>query len=363
MKIAIDYRLAILNPKSGMGVYVSSLTNYLKRLDKVNEYKVLTYTQDFSKKSSLGKVVELCKELYFVNVKLPLLLRRDYDLLYSPNPPAPIFSPVPLVLTIPDLSFWYEKKMNFLIKLYLFLIYFISAHRAKVITTFSENSKEDINKFLKIPKDRIPLVQPAIKKRFFKEITAKQLKSITKKYKIGKKYIISVPGSFIQRKNPEVLLEVFRKLPEKLKNSYLLVFVGNSKGANFEKFKALVKRLRLSDKVIFTGYIPEEDLIALYRGATISVFTSLYEGFGLPPLESMALGTPVIAYRNSSLPEIVGSAGILVNNKNELKSTTTSLLKSKNLRKKFSRLGRQRAKKFSWEKSAAKMLKIFNQFK
>ncbi len=360
MRIAVDYRLVTMNPKSGMGVYVKEIVSTLRLIDKANVYKTFTFDFRSIKKPLISKLADLVKEHYFVNVMLPFLLRKKYDLLYSPNPPSPIFCPVPVVLTIPDLSFLHDTQMNFFVKLYLFFVYYLSVRRAQEITTFSENSKRDIVKFLKVNSEKVSIITPAVNKNFYKKLSQKKLKKVMEKFGINAKYILSVPGSFIERKNAKDLLLAYNLLPARFKKNYLLVFVGNASGPNFERFKQLVQKLKLGKRVIFTGYISEADLVALYQGAVISVFTSLYEGFGLPPLESMAAGTPVIVYKNSSLPEVVGNAGVLVENRDELTKSILNLLKNKKRRIRFARLGREKAKEFSWEKSAKKMRDLFS---
>ncbi len=349
MNIGVDYRLAKTNPYSGMGVYVSQIVKNLTKIDAKNTYLLLGNKNLISQKS-WGKLVALFKELAWVNFGiLNLISEKKIGLLYFPNPPSPLFSSVPVILTIPDLSFYWDRTMNPLLKIYLFILYFFSAQRATEITTFSLNSKRDISKFLHVPQRKISIISPAVKTTFVKKRVKRQ------------KYILSVPGSFVPRKNVLDLVEVFSSLPVKLKRKYNLVLVGNRKDGYFRMFHKSIKNKPDIGRVVFTGYVSEKELIELYSGASVLVSTSLYEGFSLTPLEAMACGVPVVAYKNSSLTEIVGNAGILISGKDKLRNAILRVLSDVSLRKKLIRMGRERAKVFSWERSSYDMLKLIGE--
>lgn len=357
MKIAVDIRL-LHNPNSGMGVYLSEVLRRLKIIRSKNDYYYLDYK--LPKRNLLEKVLDLMYEQLWMQLLVPQILRKEnVKLLYSPNPPTSLFATIPIVLTIPDLSFYFDPGLNWFIKSYLYFEYKLSALKAKKITTFSESSKKDIADILKVNLSKIEIVSPAIKEAFGRKLAGSKLEQIKKKFGIRKKYILSIPGTFIPRKNVNDLLLSFNSLPPKIKKNFNLVFVGNNKHSSLHEFSSQVQKLQLEDYVIVTGYISEEELKALYQGAFMFVITSLYEGFGLPPLEAMSLNAPVIAYDNSSLSEIVGDAGIKVKDRVTLKMAILDLITKNKLRNELIKKGLSQVKKYDWDKSIQKLSQIF----
>ena len=357
MKIALDIRL-LNNPNSGMGVYLSEVLSRLKTTHSKNDYYYLDYK--LPKRNLIEKVLDLIYEQFWIQLLVPQILRKqNTKLLYSPNPPTSLFVTIPIVLTIPDLSFYFDPSLNWFIKTYLYWVYKLSALKAKKITTFSESSKKDIVDILKVNPNKIEIVSPAIKETFGQRLADSKVEQIKKKFGIGKKYILSIPGTFIPRKNASDLLLSFDSLPLKTKKDFNLVFVGNTSHPSFNEFMNNVRQLHLEDYVIATGYILEEELKALYLGAFMFVVTSLYEGFGLPPLEAMLLKVPVIAYDNSSLSEIVGKAGLKVKDKVGLKMAMLDLITKNKLRQKLIKKGLSQVKKYNWDKSVQKLIQIF----
>ena len=156
------------------------------------------------------------------------------------------------------------------------------------------------------------------------------------------------------------LLYAYKKLPVLVKSKTLLVMVGNKLDTHYKKFMENNSKTKIISSTIFSGQVEDSELKDLYQSAKMFVLPSLYEGFGLPPLEAMACGTPVIVYRNSSLPEIVGDAAILVNNKIELRNSILSLLKNINLCNRYINLGFHRVNHYSWKKSGVIISKFLN---
>lgn len=357
MKIAVDTRL-LHNQKSGMGIYLSEVLNRLKAISSRDEYYYLEYK--LPKRNLLEKILDLIYEQLWIQLLVPQILRKEKpQLLYSPNPPTPLFIGIPVVLTIPDLSFYFDTSLKWFVKSYLFWVYKISAIKATKITTFSESSKKDIVKVLKVDPDKIEIVSPAIKEIFGQKLSSDKLEQIKAEFGIKKRYILSVPGTFITRKNVCDLLLGFDSLPLGVKKDFILVFVGNNKHSSFKEFMDKIRQLRLQDYVIVTGYTSEEQLRALYQGASIFVITSLYEGFGLPPLEAMYQKVPVISYDNSSLSEIVGEAGLKVKNISGLKEAMLELITNKKIRYDLIEKGIKQVRKYDWDKSVQKLNQIF----
>ena len=357
MTIGVDYRLATQHP-GGMGVYIRNLIKGLQKSDKENRYILLDNNQKTISKSTLGKLWGVVSEQYWIQIHLlGEITKKRMRILFSPNPPVPIFAPVPIILTIPDMAFYFDQQIKGLVRIYLFLTYLVSAHKADVITTFSQASKKDIQRILKVKNDKVIVIPLAAADIFHpgSKVSARELQT---KYKITKPYILSTPGSLIPRKNVAGLLQAFKLLPPSLRNNYQLVVCAITDSSYYNDIHELTEELGLAKNVIYTGYIEPESqqLVELYRGATIFVFPSLYEGFGLPPLEAMKCGIPVIVGNNSSLPEVVNGAGILVDNLQQLAKAIVKIHSNKVLYRRLKTAGIKRAKVYSWT-ATAKMFK------
>jgi len=246
------------------------------------------------------------------------------------------------------ISRWYWKR----------LVPF-SAARSTIILTVSESSKRDIIELLGVSPNRIKVIPlaPAEIYRPLKDVHFR--KTLYEKYKIPGPYIFSL-ATIEPRKNFMTLVKSFKILKELVKRSHFLVISG-SKAWNFPELFQLVKRLELEREVLFTGYVPEEDKVILYNGCEFFVYPSLYEGFGLTPLEAMACGKAVIASKISSLPEIIGEAGILVDPTNEFAfaHAIKLLLDNPKLRQEYEEKSLERAKNFSWKSTAQKTLEFY----
>lgn len=351
MKIVVDCQLAQNNPRSGMGIYVSEIVKELSKIDKKNEL-VCFSREEKPPQGFLSLAGEIfTKQVLFSN----FVEENKVDVCYIPNPPVSLLVTKPVVLTIPDMSFWFDNTFSSPLKAFLLVRYFLSAHKAKIITTFSENSKEDIVRILKVNPKKIKIISPAVKDSF-KKLAVRKKKSTELDH-----YFLVVAGTFIPRKNVEALLIAFDGLPKEIKEKYKIVAVGNNKDHHFQKFKDWCQEKNFLKYIEFTGYITEAKLVSLYKNAALSVFPSLYEGFGLPPLESMICGTSVIAYNNSSLKEIVGRSGVLVNNANELKVAIEKLLGDSAYKNGLIKKGRKQAGKYSYQRSAKELLQCLKQ--
>ncbi|MFA5809246.1 MAG: glycosyltransferase family 1 protein, partial [Thermoleophilia bacterium] len=166
---------------------------------------------------------------------------------------------------------------------------------------------------------------------------------------------------FIAHKNVDTLVNAYSTLSSKLRTRYSLVLAGDTK-ADWKDVKKEAGRRGVGERVLFPGFIEDQDLPALFSSADLFVFPSLYEGFGLPPLEAMACGTPVICSNSSSLPEVIGDGGLLVAPRPAaLAAAITETLANDKLKQRLRRRGRERAALFSWEKSAAKTLDLYRE--
>lgn len=233
--------------------------------------------------------------------------------------------------------------------------------RSQHLVTISENSKKEIMEHFKVPADKISIVHPFIDESMFNPRPAAEITAIRKKFNLHDKYILFV-SSLEPRKNVMGILQAYAALPKALQEEYGLVLAGG-KGWLNEKIHARADTL-VNDglNIIRTGYVADEDLPALFSGASLFVFPSFYEGFGIPPLEAMACGVPVIAANNSSLPEVVGDAAELLDAKDtkQITKAIESVLKDSVKRKAMVAKGYAQAKKFSPEHSAKQLQAVID---
>jgi glycosyltransferase involved in cell wall biosynthesis len=223
------------------------------------------------------------------------------------------------------------------------------------IITISYSSKRQIEKYNKNAKGKIDVVNPAIDHGTFNRKSKYEIDKVLKKYGIKNKYILFI-GNIEPRKNITGILDSYSSLKEIIKSEYGLVLAG---GGGWQNDKIEIKLKDMSNlNIVCPGYIDEEDMPALYSGASLFIFPSHYEGWGMPVLEAMACGVPVVTSNNSSLPEVAGDAAIMVD-ADDTKKITSSMelvLRNNKLKKEMIIKGYSQAKKFSWEKSA----KLFN---
>jgi len=234
-----------------------------------------------------------------------------------------------------------------------------SVKKAKKILTISKASRDDIIKYYQVPEEKVVVTYPGIDrvssikyKQSFSSNKVSSMENIRKKYGIEGDYILSV-GTLQPRKNYIRLIEAFSTLTP---NPYTLVIVGKP-GWLFEEIYQAPKKFGVEKKVKFLNYVPDEDLPGLYKGAICFVLVSLYEGFGIPVLEAMANSCPVVASNVSSLPEVVGKAGILVDPHN-IEDIARGIKEALTRRNELVKKGLHQYRQFSWEKCAKETLEV-----
>jgi glycosyltransferase involved in cell wall biosynthesis len=233
--------------------------------------------------------------------------------------------------------------------------------RADRVIADSYATKKDLCQFLKIDDEKIKVIHLGLEGRF-KTVAFSKIEEIKKKYRIRDDYILFV-GVIEPRKNIVSILEALSILKQTGKLRGKKLVVAGRKGWLFKEIFERVQALNLEDDVAFTGFVEEEDLPALYGGALFFVYPSRYEGFGLPVLEAMGCGTPVITSKVSSLPEVAGDAAILVDpmDVEELAWRMEMLCENRDLREELSKKGVERARLFSWEKTARETLEVYKE--
>lgn len=236
-----------------------------------------------------------------------------------------------------------------------------TCEQADKIITISQFSKSEIIHYLQISSDKIEVIPLGVDKNYYhSNYTKNDIEKIKKKYNINFEYFLYL-GTIEPRKNIERLIIAYKDLYEQKHEIPKLILVGK-KGWLYDKIFSTVEQLKLQDMIVFLGYIDIEDMPKLIKGAIAFVFPSLYEGFGLPPLEAMACGTPVITSNVSSLPEVVGEAGLLVNpfDINSIKEAMMRIVVEPDLRNELRGAGFIQAEKFSWKKTAKRIEQIID---
>ena len=355
MKIAIDIQTTLGQP-TGFGFYVSNLIETLRQ--NKNEHEFILIRPEEQKDFSTPQ------RFWWDQVVLPKRAQKEgANLLHQPCFSASFLFRGPVVVTIHDIiSILFPENIPFASRMFYSKWMPFSYRKATKIITISESTKNDIEKILKIPKDKITVIHSAVDEKFKQSVSDKKIREVAQKYHLPSRYLLHV-GTLEPRKNLEFLIDVFFEAIKKKENEGLHLVITGKKGWYYEGLFTKVKKLRLGGKVIFTGYLEEEDKAALYHGARIFTFPSLYEGFGLPPLEAMASGVPVISSNTSSMPEVVGDAGILISpkDKNGWVEAITRVNSDENLRHEMIKKNENQVAKFSWEKTARKTIEVYNQ--
>jgi glycosyltransferase involved in cell wall biosynthesis len=235
-----------------------------------------------------------------------------------------------------------------------------SKHADRIIT-ISQSTKADLINLLGAKPEKISVVYPGYDDSFRPQVNHHELKALMSKYSIDDRYILFT-GALEPKKNLTRLVEAFVSLKKQGKTVHKLVIAGKRAWGDETVFQT-VRRSGLESQVIFTGYVPQEELPLLMSGADVFVFPSLHEGFGIPPLEAMACGTPVITSNSSSLPEVVGDAGVLVNpySVDEIAEAIYKVVSNRELREEMRRKGLERAKLFSWERAAQEIVQMLEE--
>jgi len=334
MKLIFDIR--VLTHKNYTGI-----ENYTKYI-----------LENISDKIDMNIAKPTTTNKYLVHLWTHLVLPfKSGDVLFCPANSAPIFVPKSkkLVITIHDIAFLtYKKSFSKFFYLYYSFLAPGNLKRADKIITISEASKKEIVRFFPEIEDKISVIALGIDEKY------KVLKDLKKK-----KQILYV-GSINERKNLVGAIEAFEKLPKEL--DYTLVIVGNffDVFSLSNKMQEVLDRAKKNNKIVFKQGLDDEELITEYNALTLLLFPSFYEGFGLPPLEAMACGTPVITSNLSSMPEVCGDAALYVDpyDVEDIKNKIEMLIKNENLQKELIQKGLQRVKGFTWEKASQEHIKV-----
>lgn len=342
---------------SGIGTYIKMITQDNDIYDiYLGDVNILEKYYESS------KCINYNSKIYGIDeqLKFPYKKIKKNSVLHCPHYNVPIFYRGKLITTIHDIThiLFPEYLPNKLAYLYAMFMIKIACLKSNIIITGSENTKKDLIKHFKIKSEKIRITYYA-RSHIYKKIDKKEIIYLYERYKInyGKKIILYV-GNKKPHKNLERLLHAFYK--SKFKNEAVLIFVGKDFGA-YTKLQELTSELELDDKIIHTGIISDEELVGTYNMADLFVFPTLYEGFGIPPLEAMACGTPVIASTTPAVKEVLGDAAYYFDpyNIDEISEAINTMMTDEELRLKFINKGLKQIEKYSVEKLRRDTINIY----
>jgi len=289
------------------------------------------------------------------------LLYYRIDLLFTPSVAIPFWVPCKTVTTIHDMIPFHQKvgKYPKIRAAYMRWATKRAARRSDLVLTVSEHSRQEIIQFCQVSGGKILVAPNGVDEKYRRVDSKGPIARCRAKYKLPDRFILFV-GTLEPGKNIPRLVEAFRRLKSRCCIPHKLVIVG-PRGWGTKPILKTIENSALKDEIWITGFIPELDLPYVYNAADLFVFPSLYEGFGLPPLEAMACGTPVVASNVPALPEIVGEAALLVDpyDIDELASAMERVLRDKQLRERMVGKGMERARGFSWKKTAEIVAEAF----
>ena len=366
MRIGID-GIVLRGRDAGSLRYFEQLLVGLNEMDLANRHVVFVNRAVLS-----PALIAQCQNLSFQNVRtsnfIPGAIRQQsymgwhgygrLDLLHCPTFVPPFAPRCKTVTTVFDLTFaLYPQTMRFTGRFWWGLLGKNRIQKSDRIISLSDNTKRDLVKHFSIPEKKIKTIYPATRSMFGPKADRRTVKA---KYKLPDKYILYV-GTLERRKNIGNLVRAFALAKQRAGFEHLLVLCGK-RGWLYDDIFRTVEELHLDKEVIFLGYVPDEDLPGLYADADLFVYLSRFEGFGLPVLEGMACGTPVLTSNSSSLPEVVGDAGIMVSPDDVERAAAemARILSDSELRATMVERGLGRAKFFSPEQFIRQTLEVYN---
>ncbi len=375
MRIGIDIRSLQNDSQSrGIGTYTRCLVKSLLALDNDNEYVFFAFKNqplpgmvgELKAEVRVRKVTSRRKRFVWLSGQafFPLAIRQErLDVFHSPEYIVPVFSKAKKVITVHDFinsDFELYRKLSGVLRRAYFYLKDKTLHHADGIIAISEYTKKKIIEFTAIAENKIKVIYEAADDIFRPCLDSRELSGLRKKYNINRDFLLYV-GALDYHKNIDGLIKSFAKINHK-DTGLVLIGVKNDP-KYFVHIEELIKNLGLSDRVYILGYIPKEDLVGFYNLAKAVISVSFYEGFGLPIIEGMSCAKPVIAAGNTSMREIVGDAGILVNpaNTDEIAFAIDKLLSDDGLNKTLSEKCLKRSYDFSWEKTAKETLALYQE--
>lgn len=351
--------------RAGIHNYIYQVLHALPPLPDKTEYTVflanqatLEAKQGVRRKRSRWPTDRPIVRILWEQSVWPIIAKlENFDLLHSMAFVLPLIGNVPAVVTVYDLSFiHYPDSFPKLQQAYLESQTARSCQKAKRVITISQSSRQDVHHFFKIPLDNIDVVVPGVDS-IYRPIPALEIEAFRQEKGLSKKFILHV-GTLQPRKNIPLLLQAVAEIG---RHDVDLVLIGG-RGWLYEQIFDQVAQLGITNQVHFLGYVPDEELPLWYNSASLLAFPSAYEGFGLPVVEALACGTPVVAARSSSIPEAGGDAALYFDpgNVNELAKQITAILEDPELAGGLRLAGLKQARQFSWDRAGRETAQVYH---
>jgi glycosyltransferase involved in cell wall biosynthesis len=355
--------------RAGVSFYIEQLLNHLAQFDQQNRFTIYTtrglgaaelgLPANFVVRPSRLPTINPRLRIPWEQVLAPLLLSRTRaGLFHGTLNVVPLLSPVPTVVTVHDLAFIrFPQTFRAYNRTYLDFATRTSVKRAAAILAVSEHTRRELVGLLGVDPARV-VVTPNAARAHFRPPDPAALQRFRVRKGLPERFILYV-GTVEPRKNLVSLLEAYARLPAELQ---LPLLIGGGKGWLYQPLFERLAQLGLGDRVQPVGYLDEAELPLWYAAATLFAFPSIYEGFGMPPLEAMACGTPVLTSNGASLPEVVGDAGLMVPplDIDAMAAALTRLLRDADLRSELRERGLRRARQFSWHASAERTHAVYS---
>ncbi len=380
IRIALNAQLLNMDESyraAGVSNYIENLLRGLSEVDKHNQYYL--YTDVWAKKNTLKRRLQLEKNFkwhpsrYATTKPLSRILWEQFvqplsiakmDVAHGMSSAIPLwqFGAARQVLTIHDLVFLvFQDKHGTAQRQYLEKMTRLSAQRASKIIAVSENTKRDIIRLLNIPEEKIVVVAEAAGQEF-RQLPKAQVEDFRRQKGLPERFFLSL-GTLEPRKNIKALLHSYSALREMMGDQSLPLVIAGAKGWHYKDIFETVEQLNLEKHVSFPGFVPREEVALWFNAATVFVYLSEYEGFGLPPLQAMACGVPVVVNNASSLPEVVGDAGYIVDARNiyQVAVTLRLLSEDESIHETMSHKALERSQTFSWHKAAQQTLSVYKE--
>lgn len=369
MNICMDARGAKLYAGTGIGTYTARILENIISIDSRNSYRFFWPNDGYDflmGKSNINLTLFGEKNKKFWDeVFLPAQVRKNScDILHLPQNGLglPNTKYCSYVATVHDLIPYVMPETcgkSYLDKFLQDMPYILE--KCDKVITVSNYSKQDIIKYFNLPEDKIKVTYLAADSRFRLIDKDTAWEFLKKEYNYSNDFILYL-GGFSPRKNVDGLLEAYRRVYRELPGYYDLVLIGASRDNHYE-LKKKAESMGLTDRVVFTGYVPYEHLPYFYNCSTLFVYPSLYEGFGLPPLEAMTCGTPTITTSVTSIPEVVGDGALLTDpyNIDGLTEKIFQTISDSEFRDKLSAKALRRAYNFSWKKTAIETIRVYEE--